>query len=124
MPATAQMNIRIDESLKARGDEALARAGLSASQAVRAVWRFAADHAQDPLRIARALSFDEAEAGERDRMEECARRVSAIEAGQRIWDDGFARLGLSADADAFSAMSVDDLREIALLDRLEERGLA
>ena len=122
MPATAQMNIRIDESLKARGDEALAHAGLSASQAVRAVWRFAADHAQDPRRIARALSFDSDELD--SRAEDRAKRVEEIEAGQRIWEDGLVRLGLSAHTDVYSGMPVEDLRELALLDRLAERGQA
>ena len=40
--ATVQMNVRIDERLKAAGDSALARAGLTASEAVRDLWRYLA----------------------------------------------------------------------------------
>ncbi|MEY8437056.1 type II toxin-antitoxin system RelB/DinJ family antitoxin [Atopobiaceae bacterium 24-176] len=36
--ATAQMNVRIDQDLKARGDGALANLGVSPTQAVRWLW--------------------------------------------------------------------------------------
>ena len=39
--AAVQMNVRIDEGLKERGDEVFARAGFTPSQAVRAVWECA-----------------------------------------------------------------------------------
>lgn len=42
MPATVQLNTRIDPSLKARGDAVFARAGLTSSEVVRAVWEEAA----------------------------------------------------------------------------------
>ena len=42
MPSTVQLNTRIDPSLKARGDAVFARAGLSSSEVVRAVWESAA----------------------------------------------------------------------------------
>ena len=37
-----QMNVRIDAETKKQGDRALARIGLSPSEAVRALWEFAA----------------------------------------------------------------------------------
>jgi antitoxin component of RelBE/YafQ-DinJ toxin-antitoxin module len=42
MPSTVQLNTRIDPGLKARGDAVFARAGLSSSEVVRAVWETAA----------------------------------------------------------------------------------
>jgi len=42
MPATVQLNTRIDPGLKARGDAVFARAGFSSSEVVRAVWETAA----------------------------------------------------------------------------------
>lgn len=37
-----QLNTRIDPGLKARGDAVFARAGLTSSEVVRAVWEYAA----------------------------------------------------------------------------------
>lgn len=42
MPATVQLNTRIDPVLKQRGDAVFARAGLTSSEVVRAVWETAA----------------------------------------------------------------------------------
>ena len=42
MPATVQLNTRIDPGLKERGDAVFARAGLTSSEVVRAVWEYAA----------------------------------------------------------------------------------
>ena len=42
MPSTVQLNTRIDPGLKARGDAVFARAGLTSSEVVRAVWEAAA----------------------------------------------------------------------------------
>lgn len=36
--STAQINVRLDRALKTAGDEALAEAGISPSEAVRALW--------------------------------------------------------------------------------------
>ena len=42
MASTVQLNTRIDPGLKARGDAVFARAGLSSSEVIRAVWESAA----------------------------------------------------------------------------------
>lgn len=41
--AMSQMNTRIDSALRSRGDAVFARYGLSPSEVVRAIWRYAAD---------------------------------------------------------------------------------
>ena len=51
----AQMNTRIDAEVKERGDAVLAQAGYSSSQAVRAIWSFAASHAHEPLAVRQFL---------------------------------------------------------------------
>lgn len=63
-----QMNTRIDADLKRRGDEALERAGFTPSQAVRALWEYAANHAFEPQTIRRALESEE-DALARERQE-------------------------------------------------------
>ena len=56
--AMAQMNTRIDADLKQRGDAALKRAGYTPSQAVRALWEFAAAHVHEPEVVAQVLSLN------------------------------------------------------------------
>lgn len=46
MPATAQINVRLDRSLKERGDAALSQIGLSPSVAVRLLWGRAAERGE------------------------------------------------------------------------------
>lgn len=62
----AQMNTRIDRRLKERGDAALARAGFTPSQAVRALWEFAAEHEYEPEVIEQALSPNQSQNVKRD----------------------------------------------------------
>ena len=53
-----QMITCLPGSLKKRGDAALAKAGFTPSQAVREVWSFAAQHADDPEAIRRYFRPD------------------------------------------------------------------
>ena len=53
---TVQLNVRIDEDLKAAGDAVLERHGVSAVQIVREAWRYMAEHQRIP-------QFDERPAG-------------------------------------------------------------
>lgn len=46
--ALAQMNTRLDEKLKDRGDRVFARRGYTPSQVVRAVWTYADSHGDVP----------------------------------------------------------------------------
>lgn len=81
---TSQVNARIEASLKHAGDAALANAGFTPTQAVRAVWQLAADNADSPEVIIKALDPDRGEADpaawdqERIRRAEWARRGPAI----------------------------------------------
>ena len=53
---TAQINARINRTLKERGDAALEHAGYTPSQAIRNLWDFAARNAHNPRAI-RTVSY-------------------------------------------------------------------
>ena len=72
-----QMNTRIERELKQRGDAVLARAGFSPSEAVRALWEFAAAHEREPQAVARALAVEDPEA-ERERQERIQRKRDSL----------------------------------------------
>lgn len=50
-----QMNTRIDEAAKSRGDAVFASMGLTPSDVVRAVWEYACEHGDAPAIVAEAL---------------------------------------------------------------------
>lgn len=67
--ATSQVNARIDSNLKASGDAGLAAAGYTTTQAIRALWAFAARWASTPEVISRVLGLAPADAEELDEAE-------------------------------------------------------
>lgn len=116
MPQT-QMNIRIDERLKVRGDAAFESIGWTPSQAARALWRFAATHEGD-----RRILKDECEklAGRGGQGDAAARAL--VEESWAIVDGGLADCGLDLQLIEPTG-SYDDLRERVLYERLSERSL-
>ena len=48
---TAQLNVRIDEDLKLRGDQVLAREGLSAAQTIKSLWTFLSERQKVPAEL-------------------------------------------------------------------------
>lgn len=69
----SQLNARIDGALKKNGDEVFARYGLSASEVVRAVWSYAAEHRKPPAFMTRKA--DELQA------QEVERKLTLVERG-------------------------------------------
>ncbi len=61
MGANAMLNVRLDRGLKAEGDGVLARAGITASDAIRRLYRFMKEHQEVP---AFCLSEDKASSAE------------------------------------------------------------
>ena len=126
MGATAeavQFNTRIDRELKAQGDSSLARAGFTPTEAVRALYRIAVRFQSDPQSLARYLAMEQPENAARD-DEEIARRRAAHQEIHELYEKALEQLGIPADAPSPTAqLSYDELREMALLERLEERGL-
>ena len=118
-----QMNTRIERELKQRGDAVLARAGFSPSEAVRALWEFAAAHEREPQAVARALAVEDPEA-ERERQERIQRKRDSLKRLHATIAEFRERYGITQDAiDAVNRMSDKELYEQALVERYEERGL-
>lgn len=137
--AAVQMNTRIDEDLKARGDEVFARYGLTTSQVVRAVWEYADEHGEPPD-FMRPSTTEEAEA-------EIRRKLAIVQEGAHIWENFFINQGLpvpeprkltsddlledfyfgkpKADLseDELRLAYYDDLRAEAYLEKAAERGV-
>ncbi len=114
--ATAQINVRLNPLLKQRGDEGLASAGLSASQAVRALWDMAARNAENPSVIQRSL-FPERAAQEAADMDESQQaRMAAIERGSHIVEDAYRTFDLSWPA-GLPEPSFDELKAQAYAER-------
>lgn len=125
-----QMNVRIDRTLKERGDVALAKAGFTPSQAVRAVWEFAAAHERDPEAIANALApegsalqQEEQEARSQAAFEEHDLIVRMLsELSDRTRER--RKTAESPSAGDLDVLSYKELRERMYLDRLEEQERA
>ena len=116
----AQINVRIDWSLKHAGDEVLAAAGLSPTQAIRRLWEVAAGFRTDPQRLRTLLFPDESSATDSERAER-ARRQEVARNGAHAVEDGLAALGITLANT--TPLSDDELREQGYIERMEERGL-
>lgn len=125
--ASTQMNTRIGVELKAQGDAVFARLGLSASQAVRKFYEFAASCAAEPEKLERVVldaGLDESTLDEREQR--IARRRALVEQGAALFEDALSCMGANTSSDGFSEcvnLSYEDLRELALLDRFDEEGI-
>lgn len=118
-PASAQINVRISPDLKARGDSVLLEAGFSPTQAVRALWDFAAQHAEDPEAIARALLPECVKHKEDEALEERKRRAVAIARGPALVRDACLNAGISWHPGA-PELDYDELKELAYAERYGE----
>ena len=109
-----QMNVRIDSEVKRAGDEVFGNLGLTSSQVVRAVWEYAASHREAPQMVASALAPMHAQ--ERSLEAEIA-AASSVCARMR------ERFGIDAPPRS-EDLDYEALREQALYERMEDRGLA
>lgn len=120
--ATAQINARISPDLKARGDAALLDAGFSPTQAIRALWDFAAGHADNPHAIARVLLPEQASAEDEEALAQRTLRAKAIARGSSLVREGYMGAGLEWPPEACE-LGYDDLKELAYAERYgEEMG--
>ena len=118
--AIAQVNARIDASLKTAGDAALAKAGLTPTKAIRAMWQRFAELADRPEKIRELVeSRDVLASAERSKQE---RKLSLAQEGSAIVLRSLAERGVVVP-EGFEALSYEELREQVLLERLRERGL-
>ena len=91
---TVQLNTRIDEALKRGGDSVFGRYGLSPSDVVRAVWRYAVEYQVPPD----FMLADEADR-EGDRL---ARRRLLAREGRGLAASLAERSGVHLDRDALA----------------------
>lgn len=118
--ATAQINVRLNPALKQRGDEGLSGAGLSPSQAIRALWELAARNADNPKAIQRALFPERAEAQEADLSAAQRCRTEAIGKGARVVEDAYRAMGVILAPSSTTELSYDELRDLAYQERCGE----
>ena len=116
---SAQVNARIDPEVKRRGDEGLAAAGLTPTQAVRALWSLAASCVDEPQRLRAALLPEEAEAERLEREAERQRRLGLAQEGATLMRNAYLELDLDWPP-AASELSYEELRELAYLEQFPE----
>ncbi|MDO4290855.1 MAG: type II toxin-antitoxin system RelB/DinJ family antitoxin [Eggerthellaceae bacterium] len=116
----AQMNVRLDDDLRVQGNLAFESIGWSPSQAVRTLWAYAAKNRRDPRQLKKSLEAFLGNEGASTPKQE-ARRALVLE-GQQIVPNARARLGISSEA-LSELPSYEELREEAVYERWQERGL-
>ena len=119
---TTQMNTRIDRDLKAQGDAALASIGLSASEAVRLLWKKASKRGKDLQEVA-SLLVEESRDAEADSVSE---KLAVARRGWELVPSFFESRGGRRAEGVPNEPLVDDkeLLAEAMFERLVERGLA
>ncbi len=81
----AQINVRLDADLKRSGDVALSRAGMTPSQAVRALWQLAASLTDRPGVLEDILLPNRARAEQREREKAARRKLELIDMGSQLF---------------------------------------
>lgn len=114
-----QMNVRIPRALKVAGDEALASAGFTPSEVVRAVWEKAARRGKDLAEVIGALRGKD----EKEPVTVDTKAIEPVLSAQRAITEGMKELGVDLGASQAPVLSYDELREMAYLERLQEKGL-
>ena len=111
--AAVQMNVRIPSQLKSKGDAALASVGISPSEAVRGLWEKAAQRGEGLFQVVTLLN-------------EPAQAKRGVDdpalLGSSIVDDALRELGISISHNV-PELSDEELLELAMSERLSERGL-
>ena len=114
--ALSQINARIDAGQKSAGDAALASAGISPSEAVRALWGLAVRYSGEPGKLSAVLFPDREEQARQELDEAHRRKVALVRQCGSLVDDELARRGISL-AHASDDCSYERLKEDAYADR-------
>ena len=111
----AQINVRLDADLKRSGDVALCRAGMTPSQAVRALWQLAASLTDRPGVLDDILLPNRARAEQREREKAARRKLELIDRGSQLFAAACGESGI----DMAKAQPSDDeeLKRNAYADR-------
>lgn len=115
--AMTQMNVRLEDDLKRRGDAAFAAAGYTPTQVVRRIWERAVEMGDNPEALASLVNGPGVgEARDRALLEESAVTLGAVDSLlERL---SVTRVGASGERD------YDGLRWRAYREKAAERGLA
>lgn len=116
MPATmtSQVNARIDAELKRSGDAALSAAGLTPTQAVRALWSLASRLADKPGKLRETLFPVERAERERELDDRTRRHLQLVREGAGIMDRALLAQGVTPPAPHERLdISYEELRQLA-----------
>lgn len=117
---TTQINTRINQELKQRGDAAFAAAGLTSSEAIRTLYEFAAAHELQPeLILQRFASPSDNEKIAREKRE---RGLAAIDCGGVLYAEALRKLGVTNPDATILSMSYDQLKELAFAEKYEREA--
>lgn len=112
-----QMNVRLEDDLKRRGDAAFAAAGYTPTQVVRRIWERASEVGDDPEALAALVNGSSAgESRDKALLEESVATLGAVDALM-------SQLGVSGST-APVGRDLDALRWRAYQEKAAERGLA
>lgn len=119
--ASAQINVRLNADLKRSGDAALSSAGMTPSQAVRALWQLASSLADRPGALQDVLSPDRARAEQREREKAAGRKLELIDQGSQLFAIACRETGI--DVAKAQPTGDEELKRNAYADRFgEEMG--
>ncbi|WP_302936416.1 hypothetical protein [uncultured Senegalimassilia sp.] len=113
-----QINTRVPAELKEQGDLALARAGYTPAQAVRALWEYAVVHIHEPQAIRNVLQEESAEPEDPTAVESNPFTEWKTAAHAALCE----RMGISMSTGS-SNIPFDELKELAYLERSERLRL-
>lgn len=117
----AQINVRLDADLKRSGDVALSRAGMTLSQAVRALWQLAALLTDRPGVLQDILLSNRAQAEQREREKAARRKLELIDTGSQLFVTACGESGI--DMAKARPSGDEELKRNAYADRYgEEMG--
>lgn len=116
--AAAQINVRLDADLKRNGDAALSRAGMTPSQAVRALWQLAASLADRPGALEDILLPNHARAEQREREKIARRKLELIDQGSQLFATACRESGI--DVAKAQPTGDEELKRNAYADRYGE----
>ena len=114
--ALTQMNVRMGARLKQTGDDALSSIGFTPTQAVRALWKYAAQRGEALEEVKQFLMKAEGNSTQGESA------LNALQEGWQIIPDGLAALGISAETLAHVVQDEASIIEEARLERAEQKG--
>ncbi len=112
--AMAQVNIRMNAALKARGDEVLTRADVSPSQLIRAVWAKVAQGRESLDQLVRVLAAD---AKAIDAVGGTPPGDAVVERIRRRQEGFELKFGLNPET--YQPLSEDEMRDVLYEQRIE-----